>query len=185
MWGPKAIIKTRLDAFAKQFSYDMGYAHQILDTGMKPFRAFSGVFTLAAYRDRQLPLAPWFAAKWVAVQSEGCGPCQQLTLSMAQQEGMPASLIKAIKLGDEQGMGPDAALAYRWARAVISPQTAHESAHEEAHEAEQLRQQIKYKWGERGLISLTLAMAGARSFPMIKRALGHNAVCQLLDDAKP
>lgn len=181
MWGLKAIIKNRLDAFARQFSYDMGYAHHILDTGMKPFRAFSGLFTLAAYRDRQLPLAPWFAAKWVAVQSEGCGPCQQLTLNMAQQEGMPASLIKAIKLGDEQGMGPDAALAYRWARAVISPETAPE----DTHEGEQLRQQIKDKWGERGLISLTLAMAGARSFPMIKRALGHNTVCQMLDDARP
>ncbi len=181
MWGPKAIIKTRLDAFARQFNYDMGYAHHILDTGMKPFRAFSGLFTLAAYRDRQLPFAPWIAAKWVAVQSEGCGPCQQLTINMAKQEGMPASLIKAIKLGDEQGMGPDAALAYRWARAVISPG----AAPEEAQEAEHLRQQIKDKWGERGLISLTLAMAGARSFPMIKRALGHNQVCQLLDDAKP
>lgn len=180
MWRPKAIIKTRLDAFARQFNYDMGYAHQILDTGMKPFRVFSGLFTLAAYRERQLPIAPWIAVKWVAVNSEGCGPCQQLAVNMAQQEGLAPSLIKAITRGDEQAMGPDAALAYRWARAVISPETA-----AEAHETQQLRQQIKDKWGERGLISLTLAMAGARSFPMIKRALGHNTACQLLDDAKP
>lgn len=172
MWGAKALIKAKLDAFASQFNYDMGYAHEILDTGVKAFRAFSGLLTLAAYRHQQLPIAPWVAVKWVATHSEDCGPCQQLAVNMALKEGLPPSLVKAITHGDEQAMGPDVALAYRWARAVIRP-----NADQDAHD---LREQIREKWGNQGLVSLSLAMAGTRSFPMLKRALGHNQACQLL-----
>lgn len=177
MWGPKAIIKTRLDAFARQFNYDMGYAHEILGTGVKAFRAFSGLLTLAAYRDSKMPQAPWFAAKWVATQSEDCGPCQQLAINMAKHEGIPLPLIKAVTQGNERDMDPDTKLVYQWARAVIHPTLGAE--------ADQLREQVKSKWGEHGLVSLSLAMAGTRSFPMLKRALGHNQTCQLLDHDAP
>ncbi|MBI5927445.1 MAG: hypothetical protein HY836_17810 [Aquabacterium sp.] len=174
MWGPRTFIRKRLDAFARQFNYDMAYTHQILDAGLKPFKAFSCLFTLAAYRHPQMPLAPWFAVKWVATHSEDCGPCQQLTINMARQQGVPLEVIKAITRGDLKGMGSDTALAYQWAHAVIRPDS--QEANTNA-----MRQHIKARWGEQGLISLTLAMAGARSFPMVKRALGHNQDCQILD----
>lgn len=178
MWGPTTFIRKRLDAFARQFNYDMAYTHQILDAGLKPFKAFSGLFTLAAYRHPQMPLAPWFAVKWVATHSEDCGPCQQLTINMARQEGVSTQVIKAITQGDLAGMGSDTALAYQWAQAVISPSEPDAGADANTDE---LRKRIKARWGEQGLISLTLAMAGARSFPMVKRALGHNQDCRILD----
>ena len=176
MWILDTLIRKKLDAFARQFNYDMNYAHQILASGLKPFRAFSGLLTLSSLRDSKTPVAPWFAAKWVATRSEDCGPCQQLIINMAMQEGVPAHVIKAIMQGDLQGMGADTALAYQWACAVIRPGNDID--------ARELRERVKAKWGEQGLIALSLSMAGARSFPMIKRALGHNQQCQILDDGK-
>lgn len=186
MWIFKTFIGKKLDAFARQFNYDMAYSHQILQAGLKPFKAFSGLFTLAGYRDRHTPVAPWLAVKWVAVQSEDCGPCQQLIINMARHEGIAPPVIKAITRGDLNGMGPDTALAYQWAQTVIHPgshrsTSAATTAIENDSHAQDLRQRVTAKWGEQGLISLTLAMAGARSFPMVKRALGHNQQCQILD----
>lgn len=174
MWIIKTIIGKKLDAFARQFNYDMAYTHQILNAGLKPFKAYSGLFSLAAYRHQKMPLAPWFAVKWVATHSEDCGPCQQLTINMAKQSGLPMQVIKAITQGDLEGMGAETALAYQWAQAVIRPGTQETNT-------EAMRQQIKARWGDQGLISLTLAMAGARSFPMVKRALGYDQHCQILD----
>lgn len=182
MWGIRTIIRKKLDAFARQYSYDMAYTHQILDAGLKPFKAYAGLLGLAAYRHKQTPIAPWFAAKWVATRSEDCGPCQQLVVDMARQEGVPPQVIKAITQGDLAGMGSDTALAYQWAMAVISPGSMLAGASiETAARADELRSGIKARWGEQGLMSLTLAMAGARSFPMLKRALGHHQHCQILE----
>lgn len=176
MWGIRTFIRKRLDAFSRQFNYDLTYGHQILDAGLSPFRAFSGLFTLAAYRHRDMPITPWLAAKWVATHSEDCGPCRQLLVNMARHEGIPPQVVWAITNGDLAGMGQDAALTYQWAQAVIRPDAAGDASH-----ADELRHRILQRWGEQGLISLTLAMAGARSFPMIKRALGHAQHCHILD----
>lgn len=172
MWGPRTFIARRLDAFSRRYGYDMGYAHQILGTGLRAFRAFQGLFTLAAYRDPVLPKAPWFTAKWVATHNEGCGPCQQLGIHMALEEGMDAREIKAVVEGRVQDMSPDVALTYQWARAIIQAQPSPQ--------ADALRSRVVARWGEAGLTSLALAMAGARSFPMLKRALGHNTSCAIL-----
>lgn len=171
MFGIHTLIQRQLNAFEQQYQYDMGYTRQILASGLKNFRAFSGVFKLASQREA-VPFAPWLAAKWVATHSEDCGPCQQLLIDMGLQEGVPTQVIRAMTEGDLNTMPADVALVYQWASSVIRP------AHVD--DADALREQVLAKWGERGLVSLALAMAGARSFPMIKRALGHQKSCQRL-----
>lgn len=171
MWGIHTLIQRQLNAFERQYQYDMGYTREILKSGLKNFRVFSGIFKLASHRE-VVPFAPWLAAKWVATHNEDCGPCQQLLIDMGLQEGVPAQVIRAMTEGNLNAMPVDVALVYQWATSVIRP------AH--ADEADTLREQVLAQWGERGLVSLALAMAGARSFPMIKRALGYQKSCQQL-----
>lgn len=166
------VIRRRLNAFERQYEYDMGYAQTILASGLKEFSVFSGVFKLASHR-QTVPFGPWFAAKWVATKSEDCGSCLQLLVNMAREEGLPTSIVKAIHDEHLTALPSDIALVYEWAQATIRPEL---SANIQAH-----REAIVEKWGARGLVSLTLAMAGARSFPFIKRALGHQGSCQALD----
>ncbi len=166
-----AVIHWRLNAFSKQYHYDLSYARDVLSAGLRPFSAFSGIWRLAAFRHKGLPVAPWLAAKWVATSAEGCNPCQQLLIRMAQEAQIPPQQISAIQAGQLDAMDPDTALAYRWACAIIHP--------DQSSDADQLRQQVVRRWGHEGLVSMTLAMAGARSFPMVKRALGYAAACDL------
>ena len=61
-------------------------------------------------------------------------------------------------------------LAYRFAKASL----AHDLA------ADELRAEILKRWGERGLISLSFALAASRVFPTVKYALGHGKACTRL-----
>ena len=45
---------------------------------------------------------------------------------------------------------------------------------------ESLRQRIRYRYGEDGLVELALAIASARVFPITKRALGYAKSCALV-----
>lgn len=167
-----AIILGRLRAFERRYQYDIGYARGVLRGGLRPFAVFYSLFILATHR-QAVPPAPWFAAKWIAAKQEDCGACQQLVIDMGREQGMPPALWEAIIRGDLARMAPDVALVYQWASGIIRP--GHDVVRTAA-----WREQIVAKWGERGVISLALAMAGGRSFPLVKRAMGQNQACQLL-----
>jgi hypothetical protein len=79
--------------------------------------------------------------------AEDCGPCSQLAVTMAERQGVAPAVIKAIVAGDEHAMTPDAALAYRFAQAVLR----HDPG------ADALREQIVARWGRRALVSLAWA----------------------------
>lgn len=173
----KSIIDRRLMAMGRRYHYDIGYARDILQTGLRPFAVFCSTFVLANHR-QVVPMEPWFIAKWVAVKQEDCGPCQQLVIDMGLEQGLSPALWDAVIQGDLARMPADVGLVYQWSHGVAT--------HE--HEADQLanwRTQLVERWGERGVVSLTLAMAGGRSFPMIKRAMGHHPSCQILRTDKP
>lgn len=178
MTGPvRTLIDRRLRAFERRYQYDIGYARSILRVGLRPFAVFYSVFVLATHR-QGVPIAPWFAAKWIAARQEDCGPCQQLVIDMGREQGMPSDLWDAIIQGDLSRMTPEVALVHQWARGIITP----------GHDTEQLaawRQRIVEQWGERGVVSLALAMAGGRSFPLIKRAMGQHHACQILQTGMP
>jgi hypothetical protein len=65
-------------------------------------------------------------------------------------------------------MGPDAALAYRFANASLAC---------DMERADPLRGEIVRRWGEKGLIAIGLALTTARMYPTLKYALGHGRAC--------
>jgi hypothetical protein len=44
-------------------------------------------------------------------------------------------------------------------------------------EQEALREHIRQRFGDEGLIEMALAIASCRTFPMVKRALGYAVSC--------
>lgn len=160
------IARRRLAAFERAFNYDASYMHDMLDVSWSGFLRFSQVAKLAQHRE-DVPLDAWYAAKIAAMLAEDCGPCTQLTITMAEAEGVSQTVLRGILEGDERAMGPDAALALRFARASL----AHDS------QADALREQIMARWGKRALLSLAFAIAASRLFPSVKYALGHGRAC--------
>ncbi|WP_136413812.1 hypothetical protein [Herbaspirillum sp. ST 5-3] len=162
----KWIARRRLAAFERAFNYDASYLYEILDASWKAFTRFAPVMKMSSHRE-DIPVDAWYAAKIVAMRSEDCGPCTQLTVTMAEKEGVSARLLRAVFDNDEKAMGPDVTLAVRYARAVL----AHDL------EADRLREQIAARWGQRAVVSLALSIAAGKVYPTLKYALGHGQAC--------
>jgi hypothetical protein len=65
-------------------------------------------------------------------------------------------------------MGEAAALAYRFANAVID---------RDMETADPLRDEILTRWGKAGLVDICLAITTSRMYPTLKYGLGHGKTC--------
>ncbi|MFO0748405.1 MAG: hypothetical protein U1F43_22485 [Myxococcota bacterium] len=150
----------------------MTYAHDLLDADPKALMTLARVMPMSRYR-RDVPPAPWFAAKLVGTLHEDCGPCTQLVVKMAAEAGVDPKTVAAVVSGDLAAMPDDVRLAARFASASL----AHDPT------ADALRAEVVARWGRRGLASIALALASARVYPTLKYALGHGHACTRIDVA--
>lgn len=159
-------INRRLATFEREYGYDVTYMREILAVGLLPFRRLASTMALSSYR-RNVPKAPWLAAKIVAAMAEDCGPCTQLIVTIAEREGVAPQIVRAILARDDKSLPADVALAVRFTEAVLQ--------HSEAADAS--RAEIVQRWGQAGLVSLAFAITASRMYPTIKYALGHGHTC--------
>jgi hypothetical protein len=156
----------RVDAFGRAWGYDVGYMREILDASLTAARRLAAATRFAHHRE-DVPAAASVAASLVALMAEDCGPCVQLVVRMAEAEAIDPAIIRAIIARDPARMGADAALGFRFAEASLRRDP----------EADTLREEVVRRWGQRALVSLAFAIAGARIFPTVKYALGHGQAC--------
>jgi len=75
--------------------------------------------------------------------------------------------VRAVVARDFPRLGPDAALGLAFAEATL----AHAPADE-------LRAEALKRYGKKGLVSLAYTIAASRTYPTIKRVLGHAHTCE-------
>ena len=163
----KALARRMLRAYRTRYGYDTSYLDLMLQETPSAFFKFALIMGVAQHR-KVVPLDAYFAAKLVGAMAEDCGPCTQLVVDMAREAGMPDHKIEAVLTADAIAMTADTVLGYRFARAVVtrSPDDG------------DIREAVRARWGESGVIELTLALQFGRIFPMIKAGLGHGAACR-------
>lgn len=166
----KWLIRKRLAAFEKQFGYDASYMRHVLDTDFAAFMRFARASAMAGYR-RDVPIDLYYAVKIVGALTADCGPCTQLVVTMALRDGVPGATIARIVRGDERDMTEPTRLGARFARAVLARDPV----------ADEFREEIVRRHGQRGLISLGLALVGSQLFPTFKYAIGYGHACQRVD----
>lgn len=162
-----AIVRWRLRAMERRYGYDTTYIREMFATSTSAFVRFAFFSTFAEHREG-LPRDAVYTTKIVAAMSEDCGPCTQLVVKMAEEEGVPAKVIRGVLGGREEDMSPDASLAFRFARAVL----AHDIL-----ESDRLREDVRARWGKKGAVSLATLIASSRVYPMLKYGLGHGHAC--------
>lgn len=160
-------VKRRLAAYERDFNYDVGYLREMFDVSPRAFFRFSKIVGISSYRE-DAPKAAWYAAKLVATLAEDCGPCTQLVVTMAERDGVDPACLRAVVSGDESRMPGDAALGYKFARAVLSRDIAG---------SDELRSEIVSRWGRKAVVSLAFAVAASRVYPSVKYALGYGHAC--------
>ncbi len=162
----KAILSHIIDRFERTWSYDASYMRHILRAAPVSFLKFSMITGLV---DRKAaPAAALAAAGIVGTLLEDCGPCTQISTDIAAAGGVPAPVLRAILKGDEVGMGEDAALAWRFARASLA---------RDLEATDPLREEIVRRWGDRALVALAMQLTTARMYPTLKYALGYGKAC--------
>jgi hypothetical protein len=164
----KWLARKQIAKFESAYDYDMSCAREMLEANFSAFRGFASMVKLTGVQVRTPALA-MFAAKIATTLAEDCGPCAQLTVTMAEREGVDANTLRAVVVGDLHAMPSDAALGYQFAKATL--------AHD-LREVDRLGAEIERNWGTGSPAELALAIAISRVFPTIKYALGHGHACQ-------
>lgn len=162
----KAILKAVVGRFERRYDYDASYLRALADIDVAAFMAFSKVQGFSSYRKG--PPEALVAAGIVSTLAEDCGPCTQILVRMAEEGGVSPAVLKAVIEGDEAAMGPDAALAWRFARASLA---------RDMESADPLRDEIVRRWGEKALAAIALALATGRIYPTVKYAMGYGKTC--------
>jgi hypothetical protein len=160
----KAILRKAISDFERTWGYDASYMRDLLN--LSPWCLIK--FGLVASLGRRREAPAMAAAGIVGVLAEDCGPCAQISVDIASKAGVPPAILRAILAADEAGMGPDAALAFRFAHASLA---------RDLESAEALREEIVRRWGEKALVAIGLALTTARMYRTLKYALGHGRAC--------
>ena len=160
------ILRRTVKAFERQWNYDASYLREIIEVSPRAAWRFFSAARLGTYR-RDVPLEALVAAGITAVRSEDCGPCTQLGIQMAEQQGVRPDVLRAILKEDVAAMPDDVALAWRFTKAVL----AHDPA------ADDYRAVILERWGRRAVVTLAFAITTARIYPTVKYTMGHGKAC--------
>jgi len=160
------LFRRTVRAFERQWNYDASYLREVIDASPRAAWRFMTATRLGNYR-RDVPVEALAAAGLTAVRSEDCGPCTQLAAAMAERQGVRPETLRAILADDVAAMPDDAALAWRFTKAVL----AHDAA------ADDYRAVILERWGPRAVVSLAFAITTARIYPTVKYAMGHGKAC--------
>jgi alkylhydroperoxidase family enzyme len=162
----RALILRRLDAEERSLGESIEYTRHIVRSSLPAFLRFALCLPLARHR-RALPAVPYHVARIVATRDEDCGTCVQIEVNEARRAGVPAEVVRAVVEQRLDALPPEAADAYRFAAAVVRA-TGEEGAP---------RERLRQRFGEEALVELALAIAAARVFPIVKRALGYATSC--------
>jgi alkylhydroperoxidase/carboxymuconolactone decarboxylase family protein YurZ len=168
----KFIARRMLRGFSKRYGYDASYIEMMLQESPAAFFKFAPVMKASAHRE-VVPVEASFAAKITGAMAEDCGPCTQLTVDMALEAGVSKDQIEAVLRRDTKAMTPAVALGFRFADAVV-----HRSLDDET-----CREAVRARWGDKGVIDLTMALQMGRLFPMMKLALGYAKECRRVNVA--
>jgi hypothetical protein len=162
----RKLMHSYVRRFERTFGYDASYMHDVVEASPAAAMKFSLLQMMANHRE-DVSADAWHAAHLAGALSEDCGPCVQISVDMATREGMEPEKLAALVRGDIDAAGPDAALGFRFAIAVAN----------NADTVMAVVEQVRARFGERGLVSLAFSVTTARMFPTLKRGLGHGAVC--------
>lgn len=163
----RALMRAAVGRLERRYDYDAAYMRDLIAASPRAALAFAAVGRLQGYREGA-PAEAIAAASLAGVLNEDCGPCVQIVVRMGEERGVSADVLAAILEGDGEAMGPDAGLAFGFARASLA---------RDLESTDDLRAEVVARWGDKGLAAIVLALAAARVYPTVKYALGHGRTC--------
>lgn len=105
-----------------------------------------------------------------ATQQDDCGECVQIHINLDIAAGIAPALLQAALDRQPERLPAPLALAWRFGQAVAANDPA----------MEELRLGLEKQYGRLAMIDLAFAIAVARFYPTVKRAMGYAQSCSLV-----
>jgi hypothetical protein len=165
----KWLLNRGAKKFSQRYNYDTTYMTAITSASTSAGMKLAAFPMVAQYRGPKRALEVWHGALLASTLDGDCGPCAQLAIDMAIEEGVAPHLLKLCVDGEPQNAG-DVGLGFQFSQAIIAGDP----------DVQSLRDQIEYGFGRRALIAASFATASGRFYPVLKRALGEAEMCSRL-----
>jgi AhpD family alkylhydroperoxidase len=162
----RALMTRLIKAVEKRTGVEAPYAYHLRDVAPARLWRFSFIKVVEGGR-KFTPAQAYHAAAMAAAMVEDCGPCVQIHVNLALQDGVSADILRALAARRLENVPAEVALAFKYGEAIAQGVMADE-----------MRDQIRAKWGEQGLIELAFAIATARFYPAVKRGMGFAHACE-------
>ncbi len=150
----------------KRTGVEAPYAYHLRDVFPSRLWRYSMIQVVGGNR-KFTPADVYHAAGMAAAMVEDCGACVQIHVNLALQDGVSADVLRALVAKRLDQAPATAALGFRYGEAIATGATA-----------DDLREEIRAKWGEHGLIELAFTIATARFYPAVKRGMGYAHTCE-------
>lgn len=127
-----------------------------------------GQSTQAADYTEDVPSEIRHLAALGATTAQDCGACVQIGVNLALADGVEPELLRnTLRSNDEAPLAEDRADAFAFGRAVAV----------QSPDADVLRQRLRERHGDAGVVSLSWAIVVAQFYPILKRAMGFAQTC--------
>ena len=162
----RSLIVKRIEQEERRVGAPLAYVRHILQTSLTAFRKYVLFVPMSRHRQR-LPADVFHTARLVATQREDCGTCLQIVVNLARRDGLPPSLIDGVLSANLDSLPDRLREVYRFTVAVL------DATYDEG----ELRERLRARYGDEGLVELAFDIATARVFPIVKRTLGYAVSC--------
>lgn len=125
-------------------------------------------FIPAAGYGSHLPPDTLHVVRLGATLAQDCGTCLSIEVNRALAAGVPREVIAAAVGGSRKTLEPELEAARRFGERVAR-----------GLDVEEERTSLRDRFGARGVIEASIAVAGALTFPAVQRGMGHARACEL------
>ena len=160
------LVERQFRALEAQYGESCDWMRDMVRGSRAGFFKFSLFSPMATHR-RHLPVEAYHVARIAVGTADDCGPCLQTFIADALKQGMDEQVLQDAVQGAAELLPAQSAPAYRLSAAVAGRHNG----------LSYLVERARACYGEAGLVELALAIASARVFPTLKRALGHGETC--------
>ncbi|GAA4423362.1 hypothetical protein [Bremerella cremea] len=161
--------EANLKQFSAHYDYDTGYIIQLMHDSPGAYETFAAAQAMPNY-SQALPLDAFFVAKITVMKTEDCGPCANLSLKMGVEKGLDRQFLKDI-VQNPAALPQPLKDVHDHVVAVIR------NDDQDADRMERIRQH----YGVEAFAELAVVIVGSRIYPTLKRAMGMDAYCEVLN----
>jgi AhpD family alkylhydroperoxidase len=170
VWLLKKLMHRMVRTFEAMSGTVSEHMHFIADVSVSAFINLMMVSRMARQR-HVLPPDALHLARVLSAQHRDCGSCVQSNVNLALRDGVEPQWLSAALRQQPEALPPELRDIYEFTRHIL------DNTHGEA----ELRDVLRKRYGDRGLIDLAYGIASAQIFALTKQALGFATSCSRIE----